>query len=317
MSILPFSRYGQYSIAGAAYAAALARQQRSEVYDPERNHHDRLREEEYRHSSHRLEKVQMAAIDEMAQVRKYEEDVAEVNARLAGGVPHVPAVMTWSTLALLTLTMAPSLHDLVLFRLAVGAVAWAASVIGGLLIGTIITWAIAGLAQACVSSRIERWSLVGIASAMCLGVSLMRTPRDPAAYLFVAGVAVIQIGAVLVLEAAAWRSRAFAEDWRRLRYARVAVTARLHLARRDLGERELELQDLRRRIDQHIRYVESRWVRNTRIEEIEEMAVKAVHDGYLAGIAENRGRLMSAPARPEPSRSKRSKPGAKSPSLSP
>ena len=301
----------------AAYASALARQQRADIYDPERNHHDRLREEQYRYNSHRLQKLQMIAVEQMARVRKYEEELAEVNAHMAGGVPHVPAVMTWCTLALLTLTMVPALHDLVFFRLAFGAVAWAASVIGGLLIGTIITWAVRAQSQACVSGRFERWSLVGIASAMCLGVSFMRAPHDPAAYLFTTRVAVIEIGAILVLEAAAWRSRAFAEDWRSLRRARVSVSARLQMAHRELAEREMELQELRTRVDQHIRYVESRWVRHSRIEEIEEMAVKAVRDGYLTGIAENRGRLMGAAGAAESSRGKHSKStGSKSPRLS-
>jgi low affinity Fe/Cu permease len=57
------------------------------------------------------------------------------------------------------------------------------------------------------------------------------------------------------------------------------------------------IADLQAKIDEHLKYVESRSPRFRSLEEAVAAAIKAVRDGYFAGLAENRGYLVGSSRR--------------------
>jgi hypothetical protein len=116
----------------------------------------------------------------------------------------------------------------------------------------------------------------------------LRTAEHPPDYALAAGLTLMQISVVLMLHWTGERLRYFYAEWERMEYSRAARTAKVNLARHELAEQKFRLDELKKKIELHIQYVESRWVRHNRIEELEEMAVKAVCEGYAAGIAANR-----------------------------
>jgi hypothetical protein len=52
------------------------------------------------------------------------------------------------------------------------------------------------------------------------------------------------------------------------------------------------LRDIENRISAHISYVEERELRHLSIQELENVAVKAILDGYHDGLAANQGRVV-------------------------
>ncbi|MGH9419695.1 MAG: hypothetical protein ACRD3J_06965, partial [Thermoanaerobaculia bacterium] len=67
---------------------------------------------------------------------------------------------------------------------------------------------------------------------------------------------------------------------------------RLEMAQTHLGRCENRLKTLKDAITAHIGYVEERAIRFLHIDQIEATLLKAVRDGYHAGIAQNRGRIL-------------------------
>jgi hypothetical protein len=105
-----------------------------------------------------------------------------------------------------------------------------------------------------------------------------------------AGLTVLEIGVVLLLEWHASGLRPRHGEWRARNDAIDKATRDRQAARDLLGERRARVEAMTASIDGHIRYVERRRICNAKVGDIESAAVKAVRDGYHAGLAENRGR---------------------------
>ena len=70
-------------------------------------------------------------------------------------------------------------------------------------------------------------------------------------------------------------------------------------AQADLAQWASRLEEIRKAVRDHIAYVEDRATRNLQVSELESVAVRAVLDGYNAGITENLGRILGVWRRPQ------------------
>jgi hypothetical protein len=105
---------------------------------------------------------------------------------------------------------------------------------------------------------------------------------------------VVEISAVLLMEWLASGLRVREDEWQVIKRAEDAAVALRDAALADLERRQTRAHEVSDAIGRKIAYVEDRSHRNLHLPELEAVAVKAVLDGYNAGLAENVGRLRGA-----------------------
>ena len=86
-------------------------------------------------------------------------------------------------------------------------------------------------------------------------------------------------------------------EWEILKRAEDKALASRDAELADLERRQSRLKEVNEAIERKIAYVEDRSHRCVHLPELEAVAIKAVLDGYNAGIAENLGRLRGAAGR--------------------
>ncbi|HXG65138.1 MAG TPA: hypothetical protein VNO70_08515, partial [Blastocatellia bacterium] len=111
-------------------------------------------------------------------------------------------------------------------------------------------------------------------------------------YIFAAAMTALELGIVLGLEGIAMSRRKAHRAWAKRKTIADQAAAKLEVAKTHVERCKERLAAINQAIKAHINYVEERGVRCHRIEEITATALEAVRDGYHAGIAENRGRIL-------------------------
>ena len=134
----------------------------------------------------------------------------------------------------------------------------------------------------------------GILVSLSLGAIRIGAARKVGDIVFAIGMTILELGIVLALEAVATRRRAAMSEWSVRNSAAEKASTALEAATKKLERWKERLKILNEAILGHIDYVEERAIRNLHIDELEATAHKAARDGYLAGIADNRGRVLGA-----------------------
>jgi hypothetical protein len=107
----------------------------------------------------------------------------------------------------------------------------------------------------------------------------------------------IELGMIGLLEGQAISLRRRLHDWWPRHLAEQVAIRQRDAAQKELDRLQNVIADLQAKIDEHLKYVESRSPRFRSLEEAVAAAIKAVRDGYFAGLAENRGYLVGSSRR--------------------
>ena len=136
---------------------------------------------------------------------------------------------------------------------------------------------------------------VGVAAGVILGVGLcavrLSAANGAAERMFAVGLTIVEIAAVLLLEWLASGLRAREGEWLVRHDAEAVAVAERDAAQADLTRWQDRVKHLNESIAAKIALVEIRHNSNIQLPELEAVAIKAVKDGYNAGIAENIGRI--------------------------
>ena len=274
------------------HAKAIARETSRTKYEPKTNTHDRLREGEYKKVVEERAEVEKAARFSAATLREAEAARAEVPP--AGTRPAAQPILIVAAIVLLAVSVAPTAHDQLFGTLPDDLLAWFFSIVTGGAVGGFLTWAILGSVDG--AGERSMFGSVGLVSGVIISIALGALRIAGAdgfgEVLFALALTGIEIGVVLLLEKTARSLRASRAVWSERNDVEVEAIARLDAAGLTCDRHRERLDELKGKVKDHLRYVENRTLRNLGVAEIVDVAVKAVRDGYAAGVAENKGRLL-------------------------
>jgi hypothetical protein len=266
------------------HARAMARQTYRDKFDPSQNVHDAMHEAEYKRLFGQRTEAEMGEQHAAANLRDAEDRLAD--APKAGPKPQAQPFLVAAFTVGITLTVAPTLHDLLTINDAL--LAWFAAILSSAFVGFMLTFAI-------LSGRRSTWTWIGVTAGVILGLGLgavrLSATSDAGGIGIGVGLTVMEIAMVLLLEWCASGLGKKDEEWLPKHAAEGQALAARDAAQANLSRCNEKVKELDEAIAAKIAFVENRHNRNIHLPELEAVAIKAVLDGYNAGLAENRGRL--------------------------
>ena len=266
------------------HARAMAKQTYRDKYDPSQNAHDAMQEAEYK----RLfgQRVDAETTEQHAAANLREAEIKLAVTPKAGPKPQVHPLLIAAFTVAITVTVAPTLHDLL--ATSDDILAWFLATLSSALVGFMVTWAI-------LSGRRSKWEWIGVAAGVTLGLGLcavrLSATGDTGDKGIAVGLTIVEIATVLLLEWLASGLRTRDADWLPKHAMEVQATAARDAALADHSRWKSKVNELNEAIATKIALVENRHNRNIHLPELEGVAIKAVMDGYNAGITENIGIL--------------------------
>jgi len=273
-------------------ARAMARDTYRDRYDPSANAHDAMYQAEYERALDQRKESEKGEQHAAANLRDAEIDLVKLPK--AGNKPVPAPMLVAAFIVAITLTIAPTLHDSLFHTFGDDLLAWFFSALCAAFVGAMLTLAI-------LSGRRTAWTWVGVGAGVVLGLGLgairLAGAEGAGEVVFALGLTVVEIAAVLLLEWLASGLRASESVWEVNHAAESKAIAGRDAAQADLTRWQTRTKELGDAIASKIAAVEDRHNRNIHISELEDVAVKAVLDGYNAGIAENVGRIRGVARR--------------------
>ena len=268
------------------HARAMAREVYRDKFDPANNPHDAMIDAEYRKILAGRKEAEDAEQHAAANLR--DEELRLARTLRAGPRPGTHFWLAAAFVAVISLTVSPTAHDYFFFTVPDDILAWGFSTVSALFLGGMETIAI-------LSGRRTIWNKLGVVAGIVLGLGLcivrLSAVHEFGPAMFSVGLTVVEIAAVLFLD---WLARglvAHEDEWTSRAAAETEATACRDAARQHLADRQARVKQLNDLVREKILYVEDRHNRNIHIGELEAVAIKAVLDGYNAGVAENTGRV--------------------------
>jgi hypothetical protein len=264
----------------------MARETYRDRFDPSANAHDRMHQAEYERTIDQRKESEKGEKHALANLRDTETNLARTPK--AGTKPAAPPVVVGAFIVTIMLTVAPTLHDAVFLTVGDDLLEWFFASGCAAFVGTMLTLAI-------LNGRRTIWTWVGVGAGVIVAVGLcaVRLARAEGAGDVVMGIGltIVEIAAVLLLEWLASGLREKEAEWDVKHDAESQAIAQVDAAKADLTRWQTRIKELGDAIASKIAFVEDRHNRNIHIAELEAVAIKAVLDGYNAGIAENIGRV--------------------------
>ena len=273
------------------HARATAQETFRDKYDPTKFAHDRMTQAEYEKFLADRAAGECAEAEAAANARDAEERLARTPK--AGDKSAIRMSLVIFAVLVIALTVGPTLHDFVFRTVDDDLLAHFFSFLSAACVGALISWAI-------LSGRrtIWRWMgmIAGIVMGLGLGVVRLSAVETVTEGLFAIGLTVVEVSVVLLLEWYALGLRSAEGEWKTRRDIELMAIATADAARSEHSRRVARLQKINDAIAEMISRVEDRHHRND-VARLEASAVKAVLDGYNAGISENRGHVIGVTRR--------------------
>jgi|SRR5579875_265071 len=271
------------------HARGVARDTFREKFDPLNNPHDHAHQVEYERHVARRDEIEIGIGHAQANVHEAERVLATI--AKAGPKPEANAWLVAAFIVALLTSISPTLHDVLFYTIPDPLLSWFWSSACASFIATMLTLAI-------LSGRRTAWRWAGGIAGVVLGIGLLAlrlsSAEGPAEALFAAGLTIVEISAVGLLEWLASGLRTREADWEKCKLEEDKAIAARDAEITDLERRKASLREVNEDIQRKIAYFEDRAFRNLHLPELEAVAVDTVRDGYSAGIAENVGRLRGA-----------------------
>jgi hypothetical protein len=274
------------------HSRAMAKDTYRDRFDPSANRADAMHQAEYERTIDQRKEAEKGEQHAAANLRDAETDLARFPK--AGNKPAAPPMLIAAFIVAITLTIAPTLHDSLFQTLGDDLLAWFFSGVSAAFVAAMLTLAI-------LSGRRTAWTWVGVGAGVILGLGLgairIAAADGASEIVFALGLTVVEIASVLLLEWLAIGLRDHEAAWEVTHAAESKAIACRDAAQADLTRWQTRVKELGQAIASKIASVEDRHNRNIHISELEDVAMKAVLDGYNAGIAENVGRIRGVARR--------------------
>ena len=271
------------------HARAMARDTYRDAFDPAIHQQDAMHKAEFDRDVVARSEAENGEAHATANLRDAETKLAKTPR--AGGQPSANPLLVSAFVIAITVTIAPTLHDALFHTMADDLLAWCFSLLFSAFIAFMLTLAI-------LSGRRTSLTWVGVVAGIVLGIGLgalrLSSANGISEILFAVGLTVAEIASVLLLEWLASGLRNSDLRWEAIKAVEDEAINGHAIAQTDLSRWQARVGDLNAKINGRIAMVEDRHNRNIHLPELEAVAVKAVRDGYSAGIAENVGRLRAA-----------------------
>ncbi len=271
------------------HARAMAQDTYRDVFDPQKNVHDQMHQAEYQRLLQQRVETEKGVAHAAANLHDAERLLATTPK--AGQKPEANWWLVTAFIIAITITVAPTLHDFVFFGIADDLLSWFCGSITAAFVAAMLTLAI-------LSGRRTKWTWAGVVAGIILGLGLglvrLSSAEGLMEALFAVGLTVVEIAAVLLLEWIASGLRNREDAWLVAKAAEDTAVASRDTEQTDVQRRQAQLKEINEAIARKIAYVEDRFNRNLHLPELEAVAIKAVLDGYNAGITENIGRIRGA-----------------------
>jgi hypothetical protein len=278
------------------HARSIAEQTYQLAYDPEKFHHDKLRDDENKRNLKEVEFEREAVKHGEIELNLREDAYGKAKAKVPVR-PEFPVLTAVFGTLVITATVAVTIHDVILYR--VGAVwGWTFSILIGLAWGAFIVFSILD-GSAHHSDNNEKSAdhsqmglIGGIGMSVALGLLRLMYALTLWGVIGAAAFTALEIFICFLLEHvnrnhAAREQKFAAENGAAQEAAELVEATRIGLKRR--YERIAEFEDA---VRNHCEYVEERHHRSTQKEQFIESAIKAVRDGAAEGLAINRGKIL-------------------------
>jgi hypothetical protein len=272
------------------HARAMARALSRDRYDPKKNPHDAMHRTEYERALAQRVEAEKGEQYSAANLREAEDKLALTPK--AGPKPTAHPLLVPAFVTVITLTVAPTLHDSIFGNLGDDLLAWFAASVSAAFVGAMLTLAI-------LNARRTAWSWIGCGAGVLLGVGLaairLASARGAHDVTLALGLTALEISAVILLEWSANSLQHKEAEWTTRNEAETKAIAYRDTAQGDLSRWQTRIKRSSDEISAKIAFVEDRHNRVIHVAELEELAIKAELDGYNAGIAENIGRVLGVP----------------------
>src|SRR5437016_2671729 len=240
------------------HAHAMARETYRDRFDPDKNVHDRIRQDDFESDVSQRNEAQQGVSHARANLREAEARLARTPK--ANEKPAPNRLLVAAFIIAITITVAPTFHDFVFHTLADDLLAWFGSLVSAGFVAAMLTLAI-------LSGRRTAWTWVGVVAGVILGLGLgavrLSSAESPAESMFATGLTIVEIAAVLLLEWLASGLRNSENLWIPLHAAESEAVATREAAATDLARWKTLLQEINERVGGHIAYVEDRFNRNS------------------------------------------------------
>lgn len=276
------------------HARAMARDTYRDLYDPARNAHDAMHQTEYEKAFKQRDEAEKAEQHAAANLRDAEIRLAA--SPKAGPKPSAQPALVTAFIVAITVTVAPTLHDSMFHTLPDDMLVWFLSLLSASFVAGMLTLAI-------LTGRRTRWAWIGVAAGVILGVGMgavrLSSAENKGEDIFALGLMAMEIAAVLLLEGLASGLHLAETEWSPRHDTEQQAFAARDAAEAELGRRRARIRELNETVSIKVAFVEDRHNRHIHIAELEDVAIKAVLDGYNAGITENIGRVRGVVRRTE------------------
>ena len=274
------------------HARAMARETYRESFDPSRYAHDRLRDNEYKKLLKDREHAESALKYAAARVRELGEALAKLQSGLTQ--PKASLFLLLAVVVVIAITVAPTLHDFVFSTIEDDLTSWFLSLLTGGFLGALIGWGI--LASFNITGRRTAANWVGLVAGLTitLGLGLFRVSgaQGGGEVALAIALTLVETGVVVLAEWVAGGLRELHREYATKQAAINEASAQHETAKAEYKRCQENLQEKNDGIAVHINYVEDRELRHMSVKDLEEVAVKAILDGYYDGLAANRGRVI-------------------------
>jgi len=270
------------------HARAMARHTYRDAFDPALHPQDAMHKREYDRDMAARVEAENGEAHAVANLRDAETKLAKTPR--AGAKPMANRWLLAGFVSTIAITCAPTIHDVLFHNLGDDGLAWFFSLLCAGLLAIMVTLAI-------ISGRRTSLTWIGVAAGIALGIGLgalrLSSADGAAEVLLAVGFTIVEVAAVLLLEWLASGLRNSEHRWEQFKVVEDEAVNAHAAAQTDLSRWEARVKDLDAKVNRRIAMVEDRHNRNIHLPELEAVAVKAVRDGYSAGIAENLGRLRA------------------------
>jgi hypothetical protein len=267
------------------HARAMARKNWRPAYDPKQSPFDAAQEERFVETKKERGETALALKHAESNLRDAERDLALADK--AGVKPEIPKSVLGAVTAGITISAASVIHDRIFGGLD-NMLAWMLAGVCSSLIGAMLVFGI-------LQGRGSRWRYLALTAGVIVGVALFALrwsgAEDFDEQIIAVGLSLLEVGAVLVLEhltqALLINERVWEERFR-IEHAKIGTR---DVAQLDADRAKKAFEKAEQSIQNHIQMLQNRSHAFSSADQLEDIAVKTVLDGYGQGVAENCGRV--------------------------
>jgi len=275
------------------HATAMAEETYQRAFDPLANIDDKYREEDYLRNLKELNELILGIKHAKAELNRREDESARLKTQVPKE-PEFPVFVACFGTAVIALTVAPTFHDTV-FASFGNDMAWGSGLLTGMVWGGFVTYSI--LDGGRDSADKQTWmNNAGLIAAIGMGVALgiirLLNAVDFTDYLAAIGFSLLEIFVALELDAVARKYHARYAEYVEKSTEAGQLNGLAASAKKALDGRISDSEKLEGKVRNYRTYVSERELRANHKSELIASAVKAVLDGYDAGIRHNRGKIL-------------------------